>query len=278
MQKASMEKLKTVNDIRKAVEEGRLFLDFQPIVGLDGRVRGSEALLRIINEDGTIIPPDKFIRTAEETGLIIPMGLWVLEMAVNEAVRWHASGFPDLYVSVNLSVKQLKSEEFFQRVQDLLKRTGLDPEHLRLEVTESCFIDPEGLSVGLLERINSLGIKISLDDFGTGYSSLSYLKDLPVDIIKIDRSFVQGLPSDKHGAAIVEAVFAMARGLALEVVAEGIETVLQADYLSLSGCDAFQGFLYSRPLPAEAFLAYCRSKNRTADDRIITADVFIHRT
>ena len=198
-----------------------------------------------------IVSPMAFIPIAEETGLIVPIGQWVLEEACRWAQRWQpfsASQKP-LVVSVNLSARQFQHPELLTDIKRALRETGLDPRHLKLEITESVVMQDAQATIDTLQALKAVGIRVAIDDFGTGYSSLSYLKRLPVDTLKIDRSFVNGLGQDTQDTAIVDSVVALARTLQLSVTGEGVETLAQARHLRQIGCDRGQGFLYARPLP-----------------------------
>jgi EAL domain-containing protein (putative c-di-GMP-specific phosphodiesterase class I) len=234
-----------------------------------GEVLGFEALVRWQHPTRGLIPPLAFIPMAEETGLIVPLGRWVLEAAGRQAARWNASrstaGSAPLFVSVNLSARQFKQSDLVEDVGRMLVLTGLEADALELEITESVLMDQSEAGVRTLGNLRGLGVRLVLDDFGTGYSSLSYLKHLPLDTIKIDRSFVAGI-EDSADRSIVEAVIALAHGLGIGVVAEGIETEAQADRLRELGCDLGQGFLFSRPVPAEKTTALLRRADGTRAD------------
>jgi EAL domain-containing protein (putative c-di-GMP-specific phosphodiesterase class I) len=225
-----------------------------------GRVVGFEALVRWQHPRRGLVPPLAFIPLAEETGLIVPLGRWVLEEACTQAERWNRDRPVDaapLFVSVNLSARQFTKGDLLEDVGLTLQRTTLEADALELEITESVLMDQSEAGVRTLRDLRGLGVRLVLDDFGTGYSSLSYLKHLPLDTIKIDRSFVAGI----EGAAdrsIVDAVIALAHGLGIGVVAEGIETEAQHDRLRDLGCDYGQGYLFSRPVPAERTAALLR--------------------
>jgi diguanylate cyclase (GGDEF)-like protein len=251
MSAAMLERIDLENDLRSALVRGELRCHYQPIIDLhDGRVVGFEALVRWQHPTRGLIPPLSFIPMAEETGLIAPLGRWVLETACRQAVAWRSktTGAP-LVMSVNLSARQFVQAELVDEVSDILTMTGLEPSELELEITESVLMDQSESGVRTLRRLRELGVRLVLDDFGTGYSSLSYLKHLPLDTIKIDRSFVVGLDG-KADRSIVEAVVALAHGLGIGVVAEGIETETQHRQLIELGCDLGQGYLFSRPVPA----------------------------
>ena len=261
MSDQTLDRLDLENDLRRALERHELRLHYQPIVSLgSGRVVGFEALVRWQHPRRGLVPPLAFIPLAEETGLIVPLGRWVLEEACTQAERWNRDRPVDnapLFVSVNLSARQFTKGDLLEDVGLTLQRTALEADALELEITESVLMDQSEAGVRTLRDLRGLGVRLVLDDFGTGYSSLSYLKHLPLDTIKIDRSFVAGI----EGAAdrsIVDAVIALAHGLGIAVVAEGIETEAQHDRLRDLGCDYGQGYLFSRPVPAERTSALLR--------------------
>jgi EAL domain-containing protein (putative c-di-GMP-specific phosphodiesterase class I) len=246
-----VERLELRSDLQHALALEQLELHYQPVVRLNGRkILGVEALLRWNHPQRGVIPPAQFIPVAEETGLIVPMGRWVLETACREAVRLHER-FPrsePLTISVNLSVRQLQSETLLADVRHALQVSGLDATSLVLEITESLMLADTDYAMAQLNALKELGIRLAMDDFGTGYSSLSYLSRFPVDILKMDRSFVG---SDENGA-LTSAIIALGASLSLDVVAEGIELPEQASSLEALGCDFGQGYLFARPMPSAA--------------------------
>lgn len=238
--------------LRNALERREFRLAYQPVMDLGtGHVVAVEALLRWECSDREQIGPGEFIPVAEETGLIVPIGDWVLEEACSQVRRWHDRGLYDLRVAVNVSSRQIGRERLVEAVLEALRRSGLPSRYLELELTERVFVDNTELVHKTLERLNDLGVHISIDDFGTGYSSLGYLKRLPIDTIKIDRTFVAGVPEDRDDAELTSAIVAMAHGLGCKVVAEGIETEAQLAFLQRQGCDDAQGFFFARPMFAE---------------------------
>ena len=254
MSAQTLERVELESDLRSALERGELRVHYQPIVTLEStEIVGFEALVRWQHPTRGLVPPLAFIPLAEETGLIIPLGRWVLETACRQAAKWRAtrSALDDkpLFVSVNLSARQFMQADLVGDVADVLAETGLDAGSLDIEITESVLMDQSETGIRTLRRLRALGVRLVLDDFGTGYSSLSYLKHLPLDTIKIDRSFVAGI-EEKADRSIVQAVVALAHGLGIGVVAEGIETERQAERLLALGCDLGQGYLFSRPVPA----------------------------
>ena len=247
------ERLELESELHTAVERGQLCLHYQPKIHLPtGRVTGVEALLRWDHPELGLLEPSRFISLAEETGLIIPVGEWALEEACRQNEEWRRAGFADLTVAVNLSARQFQQQRIEDVTARILRTTGLDPALLELELTESLAMqDPEAISK-TLQELKDMGVSCSIDDFGTGYSGLSYLTQFPIDTLKIDKSFVATI-DDTHDAPIVVAVIALAHGLGLKVVAEGVETSRQLDRLRELGCDEMQGFLFSRPIPADLF-------------------------
>ncbi len=260
----ALERLDLEADLRRAVDHGEFVVYYQPKVKLStGGIIGAEALVRWQSPGRGIVSPAKFIPLAEETGLIHPIGRQVLRQACSQARAWQGytpSGSRPV-VSVNLSAAQLKHPGFVREVARVVEETGVDPGAMILEITESMLMEDAEGSVETLDGLKALGVRIAVDDFGTGYSSLAYLKRFPVDYLKVDRAFVDGLGREEGDTAIVRAVMGLARALGLEVVAEGIETVEQLDLLRDLGCDYGQGYYFARPLPsaeAEEFLAGTR--------------------
>jgi EAL domain-containing protein (putative c-di-GMP-specific phosphodiesterase class I) len=254
MSAQTLERVELESDLRLALERGELRVHYQPIVTLaSSEIVGFEALVRWQHPTRGLVPPLAFIPLAEETGLIVPVGKWVLETACRQAAKWRAgrTGPTDtpLFVSVNLSARQFMQADLLEDVAAILAETGIEAGALELEITESVLMDQSEAGIRTLRRLRALGVRLVLDDFGTGYSSLSYLKHLPLDLIKIDRSFVAGI-DEIADRSIVEAVVALAHGLGIGVVAEGIETERQAARLHKLGCDLGQGYLFSRPVPA----------------------------
>ncbi len=250
-------------DLRHAISRDQLLLHFQPIMdGMTGRVIAAEALVRWMHPVRGLIPPADFIPIAEDCGLIGKLGAWVLDRACREAARWEDG----IGVSVNLSPIQLRDPSLCGTVDDALRESGLPPERLELEITESLLLDPNPTVRETLERLKQRGVRIALDDFGTGFSSLSYLRNFPVDTLKIDRSFVRDLGSDLEADMIVQAITGMANGLGITITAEGVETADQAARLRASGCTQFQGFFYSRPCNADAVRRFIAVQNALAFD------------
>jgi EAL domain-containing protein (putative c-di-GMP-specific phosphodiesterase class I) len=254
MRKWAEDWFKVEDDLRVALAEGQLSNVYQPIVDpANGSIAGFEALVRWNHpERGTVSPAD-FIPVAEQNGLIVQLGHGVLREACAEAASWapRADGAP-LRISVNLSPRQLSDPGLVDSVSAVLKVTGLAAERLSLEITESAFTDDPAGALDVLRRLKELGVSLELDDFGTGYSSLTYVRMFPIDALKIDRSFVQGVSDSPEDAAIVQAVISMGRALGVNVVAEGVESEDQSAVLQDLGCRLAQGFLFSRPVPASA--------------------------
>jgi predicted signal transduction protein with EAL and GGDEF domain len=237
-------------ELRAAISEQRLVLQYQPQVDLvTGSVLGAEALVRWNRPDHGMVPPDRFIGLAEDTGLIVPIGLWVLRAACFRATTWPEH----IGIAVNVSPVQLRQTGFCQAVADVIKETGITPSRLELEITEGVLMRDTMETLAILQRLRNLGTKLAMDDFGTGYSSLGYLQKFRFDKIKIDRTFISRLGQDPHAEAIVRAVVGMTKALGIRANAEGVETNAQASVLRALGCSEAQGYLYSRPLAAEAF-------------------------
>jgi diguanylate cyclase (GGDEF)-like protein/PAS domain S-box-containing protein len=254
MNAKARERLAMEGSLRKALERGELLLHFQPQVDTDtGAIVGAEALVRWNHPDRGLVPPLEFIPLAEETGLILPIGEWVLKSACAQGKAWRDAGHGGLMMAVNLSGRQFRQQPLSRVVREAVDGTGFDPKSLELELTESVLMRDADETVRTLRELRSQGPRISVDDFGTGYSSLSYLSRFPIDTLKIDRSFVRGITSGRGEAAIAAAIIAMARGLGLGVVAEGVESREQRDSLRGHGCRMMQGYLFGKPVPAEEF-------------------------
>jgi diguanylate cyclase (GGDEF)-like protein len=262
LKRAFERKLGLESQLRAALDHKELFLLYQPKIALkDGSVAGLEVLLRWRHPTYGLISPAEFIPVAEEAGLIVEIGEWVLRSAVDQCRAWRAEGVPAMPVAVNLSALQFQRSDIVGTVGAVVRDAGLEPGALELELTESMSIESPERSAELMGRLRQLGVTLSIDDFGTGYSSLSYLKRLPVDKLKIDRSFVQDMHQSAESLAMVKAIIAMAHSLRLEVIAEGVELQQQVDALRRLGCDQIQGFYYSQPLGAEDCAAYLRRQS-----------------
>ena len=251
-------------DLKRALENQEFLLHYQPKLDIvSGNVTGAEALLRWQHPDSGLTPPDKFIPILEETGLILPVGEWVLRTACEQIKTWHALGLDTLSVAVNLSARQFRQKDLAAMIIRILDDSGLPASALELEVTESLMMENTDSSIATLAQLKDRGIAIAMDDFGTGYSSLGYLKRFPIDTLKIDRSFVRDVTTDPDDAAIASAVIALAHSLRLTVVAEGVETEEQLQFMRERNCDQMQGYLLSRPLPADAFEQWIRARIAT---------------
>lgn len=250
MHEVSISQMQLEMEMRVAIEDQQWMLYYQPKVDvLTGKCVGVEALIRWNHPEKGILSPFYFLDYAEKRGFIYEIGKWVTRTAFSQVKEWLRLGIKDVKVSINMSGKEIQSENFEEQFFDLLNEIGLPPRHVELEITETTLIENRDYIIDLLSRLRCRGIAVSLDDFGSGYSSLSYLKHLPVDIIKIDRSFIQNIADDEYDKNIVKSVIALARNLNLQVVAEGIETEIQYDLLKSMSCDIIQGYLYSKPLP-----------------------------
>jgi len=254
MNEESLERVRIESALRVALERKEFVLHYQPQVDLQsGRIVGMEALIRWQHPELGMVPPARFIGIAEDTGLIVPIGAWVMRTACAQNKAWQDAGLGKLRVAVNLSARQFGAADLLPGIEAALLDTGLEPDCLELELTESLFMSDITPAVELLHRMKALGVKLSIDDFGTGYSSFSYLSRFPIDVLKIDRSFVSDITQDANDAAIVASIIALAHNLRLSVIAEGVETAEQLDYLRHQGCDEMQGYYFSRPLPAREF-------------------------
>jgi diguanylate cyclase (GGDEF)-like protein len=252
---AALERLQLRADLQRALDVGELVLHFQPTITLGPgedtapTVHGFEALVRWQHPERGLLAPYHFIPLAEDSGLIVPLGTWVLQEACRAAVALQQPGRPHVAMSVNVAVAQLAAPGFVELVQAALADSGLAPQQLVLEITETAVLAGADVVAPLLAQLRAMGIRIAIDDFGTGYSSLSYLRDLPVDILKVDKSFVDHVVGDEQGASLAEAIIAMGQSLHLTTVAEGVEDRDQADWLTSAGATYGQGYLWSRPVP-----------------------------
>jgi diguanylate cyclase (GGDEF)-like protein len=259
MDAGNAEQMRIENDLRMALDKEELFILYQPQFDmLTRRISGVEALLRWNHPKLGIILPDDFIPIAEKTGLIVRIGEWVLKTSCVQAGKWHDKGYSLLHLAVNVSGIQLKENDFADMVEGVLKQTSFESSRLKLEITESVALQNLEAIVPKLTRLTDLGVQFAIDDFGMGYSSLNYLKRLPIQTIKIDRSFMRDLAKGEEDASIVTAIIAMAKSLKLDTVAEGVETSEQMVFLNKCHCDKMQGFLYSQPLYPGAFESLLR--------------------
>jgi diguanylate cyclase (GGDEF)-like protein/PAS domain S-box-containing protein len=248
------EQLRLEEEIRAAIEGREIQLHYQPLIDVDsGRVPGAEALLRWRNPRTGDVPPPVLVSAAERSGMIVALGRLTLQRACEDLARWRREGLSMRRVAVNVSSRQLLDPDFVPAVREALEASGLVGRDLEVEITEAMLVDPGGSIPGLLNEIRQLGVRVSVDDFGTGFSALSYLKRLPVDTLKIDRSFVSGLPDDRSDVAITRTILALAANLGLDTVAEGVEKPAQARFLALHGCSELQGNLYGGAVPAPEF-------------------------
>lgn len=244
-------RLSLETDLRRALERQEFFLEFQPQVDAVSRgVTGMEALLRWRRQDGSVVPPGDFIGLLEETGMILAVGDWVLRQACLAAQGWREAGMAERRVAVNISIHQFRQKDFVVRVREALAQSGLPPDMLELEITENVLVDDMRQAGEVLNALNAVGVRLSIDDFGTGYSSMHYLRHLPFDLIKIDKSFIDGLPQNRDDCAIVTAIITLARSMELDVVAEGVERVEQYDFVRALGCQLIQGYLFGKPQKA----------------------------
>lgn len=261
MDNSTFNKLQLENDLRSAVKKNEFLLYYQPQINIKtGKVIGMEALIRWKHPKMGIVSPAIFIPLAEETGLIVQMGDWVLETACMDVQKIIANGYPEMRVAVNLSGIQFKQKEIAEKISNILIKTGLDSKHLELELTESIAMENVENTIHKLQEINLMKIFLSIDDFGTGYSSLNYLKKYPINKLKIDQSFVRDIVKDNDDAVIVETIVAMAHSLRLNVIAEGVETGDQLDFLKRFGCDEVQGYLFGKPVPIDLFIEMISDK------------------
>ena len=262
MNQRAIDRLNLEADLRRAIERDELMLYYQPKVRIsDGVIIGAEALVRWRHPERGLVPPGEFVPVAEESGLIVHISNWVLEAACRQIRLWTDADFPTMHIAVNLSARDF-SADLPTRVQQLLTRHGIAAEWLELEITEGMLMHHTDTVIAMMDEITGLGVALSLDDFGTGYSSLSYLKRFPINTLKIDRSFVVGIPDDVNDCAIAGAIVGMSKQLKHKVIAEGVESAEQLAFLKSLGCDEIQGYLFSPPVPAEKFAAMVHEGKR----------------
>ncbi|KAF0203163.1 MAG: diguanylate cyclase/phosphodiesterase with PAS/PAC [Gallionellaceae bacterium] len=255
MNEVALRRINLQNNLRHALQRNEFELHFQPQLNTEtGTITGAEALIRWRDPKEGLISPAEFIPIAEDSGLIVPIGKWILQRACQEAKRWHDQNF-NVTISVNVSGRQFKEGDFDTVVEEALKTSGLDPKYLELEMTEGVLLREDEALCRMLDKLKAVGVKFALDDFGTGYSSLSYLKRFPIDRIKIDQSFVRDVPQDTEDGAIVDAIIYIAHGLKMEVIAEGVETIEQLNFLRTHHCCDVQGYFVSRPVPGDQVIA-----------------------
>jgi EAL domain-containing protein (putative c-di-GMP-specific phosphodiesterase class I) len=251
-----VERLTLGNSLRVALEKKELFLVYQPQMDIGtGRITGLEALLRWQHPELGLIPPITFIPIAENSGLIVPIGEWVLRTACSQAQKWQEEGQLRVPIAVNVSAVQFRQEGFPKFIGKMLQETGLAPQYLELELTESLLLSNADVTFSVLQRLKSMGLKLTIDDFGTGYSSLSYLKQFPVSKLKIDRSFIRDVAEKPDDGAIANAIIGMAKSLNLKVIAEGVENEAQMAFLREHHCDEIQGYYFSKPLLPDEIVA-----------------------
>ncbi len=261
-----------MSELRQAIVTDQLFLTFQPKVSFsEGRVTGVEVLLRWQHPQHGIIVPDQFIPVAERTGLIIPLTLWVLQQSLIQCRRWNDMGL-DISIAVNLTMWNLEAQELPEQIEKLLRDTGVPPKNLELEITETSIMSDPQRVIQTLNQIRRLGARVAIDDFGTGYSSFAYLTKLPVSCIKIDKSFVQNIETDRDNSVIVKSIIDLGHNLGLKVVAEGVETVHAKKLLRVFQCDEGQGFYYCRPIPADAMTKFLLQPPLAIKERLFVAD------
>jgi EAL domain-containing protein (putative c-di-GMP-specific phosphodiesterase class I) len=255
----SFERLALETSLRRGLERSEFVLHYQAKLDLHtGKINGVEALVRWQHPDLGMVPPAQFIPLAEETGLIVPLGKWVLVTACAQNVAWQQEGLPPLHMAVNLSARQFSDEDLVKDIAAALESTGLRPELLELELTESMVIQNTERAGRVLAEIKKMGVRLAIDDFGVGYSSLTHLKRFPIDTLKVDRSFIRDLPQNAEDKALTEAIIAMGKSLNLTVVAEGVETQEQQTFLRDRACDEMQGFFFSKPIPSGEFAELLR--------------------
>lgn len=266
MNATALERLNLESKLRYALERKEFVVYYQPQVSLKtGQIVGIEALVRWQHPDLGLIPPLKFIPLAEETGLSVPLGLWVLRTACAQNKAWQEAGYPPLKVAVNLSTRLFKQQNLIQQVAQVLQETGFDPDYLELELTEGIIMENIETAITTLKELKKMGVHLAVDDFGTGYSSLAYLKQFPIDTLKIDRSFVLDITTDPDDAMIALLIINMAHNLKLKVIAEGVETKEQLTFLRSYNCDEIQGYLFSRPVPAEELVKLLQERKTLTD-------------
>jgi EAL domain-containing protein (putative c-di-GMP-specific phosphodiesterase class I) len=270
MNKHTFERLAMESSLRRALDRNEFVLHYQPKLDLrSGEIAGVEALVRWRHPDWGMVSPAQFIPLAEETGLIVQIGEWVLKTACEQSRTWRDQGIPAMRVAVNLSARQFGQKTLLADIAKTIAQTGLTPECLELEITESLVMHNPEHAADTLHKLKAMGINLSIDDFGTGYSSLAYLKRFPIDCVKVDRSFIKDIPNDSDDMAITKGIIALGHSLRLKVIAEGVETVEQREFLRANGCDELQGFLFSKPLPAEEVTALLKNHSPKSNISVI---------
>jgi EAL domain-containing protein (putative c-di-GMP-specific phosphodiesterase class I) len=257
-----VERLSLHNDLQRALQRKEFVLYYQPQIDLStNEVIGIEALLRWKHPEHGLISPFKFIPIAEETGAIIQIGKWVLATVCEQIKEWNQLGYKPIIVAINISMKEFQNANFVDTVISCIQEFGVDARYIELEITESVAMFDVGYVISTLKRLRNFGLRISIDDFGTGFSSLSVLKSLPIDQLKIDRSFIKDINTDERDLAIVETFITLAKKLNLSVVAEGVETEIQKEFLLKSNCDYMQGYLVSYPVPGDQIIGYLKKQS-----------------
>jgi EAL domain-containing protein (putative c-di-GMP-specific phosphodiesterase class I) len=270
IQSQSNKRFSIETNLRRALERNELSLEYQAKVDFKtGMITGVEALLRWKNPSLGSITPMQFIPVAEETGLIVPIGRWVMKTACAQNVAWQRQGLPPVCMAVNLSLRQLMDDNLLKDIKAALVDSGMAPNLWELEITESMVMQNPTRMLAVLTNIKKMGVRLAIDDFGTGYSSLAQIKHFPIDTLKVDRSFIRNLPQDSEDRAITEAVIAMGKTLSLTVVAEGVETQEQKDFLRDHICDEMQGFHFSRPIAPDKFADLLRKNNTPLTKKLI---------
>ena len=268
MNTEAVERFSLESSLRTSIDKEDFQLYYQPQYdSATGKMIGVESLIRWIHPEKGMLLPDIFIPIAEKSGLIIPIGNWVLKTACAQNKEWQRAGFPPLYVTVNISGVQFKQKNFAESVAQTLLDTDLEPRYLELELTETILMEPTELTLKTLNELKAAGVRLAIDDFGTGYSSLGYLKRLPIDTLKIDRSFVRDIISNADDRAIIRSIISLARTLNLNVIAEGVETHEQLSYLQEQGSDGIQGFLLSEPLSSSSFMQLLKKEYQCGPSR-----------
>jgi EAL domain-containing protein (putative c-di-GMP-specific phosphodiesterase class I) len=267
MNRNALERMMLEGSLRNALQHDQFALFYQPLVDDRNRIVGMEALLRWHHPTLGMVSPFKFIPLAEETGAIIPIGKWVLHTACEQAKKCHKMSHTKFYVAVNLSIQQLREPDFVETIEQVLETTGLPPECLKLEVTESSIMEDPEQAIAKMKTLRAKGIHFSIDDFGTGYSSLSYLKRFPIDTLKIDQSFVMDATTNKDDQEIIKTIISMAQNLNLEIIAEGVETREQQTFLIRHGCHMMQGYYFGHPMPADKFEEFLQTSNAASPER-----------
>jgi EAL domain-containing protein (putative c-di-GMP-specific phosphodiesterase class I) len=258
----SLERLTLESSLRHALERQEFQLHYQAKRDIaSGQITGMEALLRWQHPDLGMVAPMQFIPVAEETGLIVPIGKWVLQAACLQNVAWQRQGLPRLNIAVNLSARQFSDEHLPQDIASILRSTGMEACLLEIEIHERLLMHDTDKTLRTLTALKAMGVRIAIDDFGTGYSSLATLQEFPLDTIKIDRSFIRDLTARGESSSLTEAIIAMGKTLSLTVVAQGVETKEQADFLRDHACDEFQGFYFNKPMPGQQFTELLQTKN-----------------